>query len=87
MHFIGCLLRKVLYRRPIDRRIVRIPPSLVLLAHRFVAAPRNTESIPSSPRLALGQKPGDLRDPDDASVNKSRKAQTLIDMNIETKTR
>jgi S1-C subfamily serine protease len=48
-----------------------MPPSLVLLAHRFVAAPRNTESIPSSPRLALGQKPGDLRDPDDASVDYS----------------
>jgi hypothetical protein len=41
------------------------------LVHRFVAAPRNTESIPSSPRLALGQKSGDFRDPDDASVNHS----------------
>jgi hypothetical protein len=43
------------------------------LAHPFVTVPRNTESIPSSPRLVLGQKPGDLRDPDDASVNKEAK--------------
>jgi hypothetical protein len=48
------------------------PQVLFFLAHRFVVAPRNTERIPSSPRFALGQKPGDLRDPDDASVNKAQ---------------